>query len=72
MRTVRFGIRDLLWATVVVVLSLLWWIDHTALRQAADFANVRASAAFTQARRFQLMYFQAKRRPGQNAPSQRP
>src|SRR5262245_58385548 len=35
----RFTIRDVLWLTVVVALTLGWWIDHrhtTAMRQAIE------------------------------------
>jgi len=46
----RFTVRDLLWLTLVVALSVGWWVDHrrnTALNQPAIklhyFANLRAS-----------------------------
>ena len=29
----RFNIRDLLWLTIVVALSLAWWKEHSALRK---------------------------------------
>jgi hypothetical protein len=28
----RFSIRDLLWATVVVALCVSWWLDRSAMR----------------------------------------
>jgi hypothetical protein len=28
---IRFTIRDLLWATVVVALGVAWWIDRRSL-----------------------------------------
>ena len=41
----RFSIRDLLWATVVVALGLGWWMDHHAL-------NAKLHGSVDQARRF--------------------
>jgi hypothetical protein len=29
----RFSIRDLLWATLVVAMGLGWWIDRTELEE---------------------------------------
>jgi hypothetical protein len=29
----RFSIRDLLWATLVVGLCLAWWLEHQAYRE---------------------------------------
>jgi hypothetical protein len=33
----RFSIRDLLWLTLVVVLLLVWWIDHRYLEARSRF-----------------------------------
>jgi hypothetical protein len=63
MTYLRFGIRDLLWAMMVGVVAsgmgIGWWVDRTHLCQDAVSANVRASAAFTKARRFELAYLEA-------------
>jgi len=35
-RWLSFGIRDLLWAMVVVVLLLGWWSEHRSVQRAKD------------------------------------
>jgi hypothetical protein len=46
----RFSVRDLLWATLVVALCVGWWLDHCALavRRAEDerFFRLETSRGF--------------------------
>lgn len=48
MSPMRFSIRDILWLTVVVALSVMWWLDHRALTQPKEnpFLIGRVSDSF--------------------------
>jgi hypothetical protein len=37
----RFSVRDVLWATVVVVMALVWWADHRILWHQGNRAELR-------------------------------
>jgi hypothetical protein len=50
----RFSIRDLMWMTLVVALSLGWWFSHRAI-------DAQRTAAARQAHRFWKGFSDAKR-----------
>jgi hypothetical protein len=50
----RFSIRDLMWMTLVVALSLGWWFSHQAI-------DAQRTAAARQAHRFWKGFSDAKR-----------
>jgi hypothetical protein len=51
----RFGIRDLLWAMVVVGLAVGWWVEHRKLQTRqnwwADHVNQYHSGSITEYKR---------------------
>jgi hypothetical protein len=39
----RFSIRDLLWATLVVAMALAWWLDHNKAETKAKLTAAHAA-----------------------------
>jgi len=56
----RFSIRDLLWATLMVAMGLGWWASYRALDASRQAIEVKHLAAVQQATRLRLTLVEAK------------
>jgi hypothetical protein len=47
LRWYQFSLSTLLWLTVLVAISVAWWVDHALLSRANANLNVEAADLFT-------------------------
>jgi hypothetical protein len=64
----RFSIRDLLWATLVVAMGLGWWVSHRALDaerveavEGCRTRDLKIHTLTTQVRNFQAFHAKPRR-----------